>query len=192
MKNRAILLSSIFVLALANGYCDKPTVHAAAPADPEPAPAANASVFDRSLSFPLPGATQIELRDTFNQARGTERRHEAADIMAPRNTPVLAVEDGIIRKLFLSKPGGITIYEFDPTQRFCYYYAHLSGYAGNLHEGMSVKRGQVIGYVGSTGNAAAESPHLHFGITILNAEKNWYGGIPIDPYPYLKAALPKR
>jgi murein DD-endopeptidase MepM/ murein hydrolase activator NlpD len=149
-------------------------------------------VFDRVLSLPVPGATAADIRDTFNEARGTERRHEATDIVAPRGSPVLAVEDGSIKKLFLSKPGGLTIYQFDPTERFCYYYAHLSGYAVNLKEGMQVKRGQLIGYVGTTGNAAPESPHLHFGITVLGPEKNWYGGTPLNPYPFLRAALDRR
>ena len=149
-------------------------------------------VFDRVLSFPVPGATQSDIRDSFNEARGSERRHEATDIIAPRGSPVVAVEDGVIKKLFLSKPGGLTIYQFDPTQRFCYYYAHLSGYAVDLKEGMQVKRGQLIGYVGTTGNAAPQSPHLHFGITLLGPEKKWYGGTPLDPYPFLHAALDHR
>jgi murein DD-endopeptidase MepM/ murein hydrolase activator NlpD len=151
--------------------------------------AANLPSFDRVLSMPVPHATLADLRDTFNEARGGVRRHEATDIVSSRNTPVLAVEDGVIRKLFLSKPGGNTIYQFDPSNQFCYYYAHLDRYAAGLHEGMAVTRGQVIGYVGTTGNAPPQSPHLHFGITVLGPEKKWYGGTPIDPYPFLVAAL---
>jgi murein DD-endopeptidase MepM/ murein hydrolase activator NlpD len=154
--------------------------------------AADPPAFDRVLSTPLPNATLADLHDTFNEARGTERRHEATDISAPRNSPVVAVEDGVIRKLFLSKPGGLTIYQFDPTQRFCYYYAHLSAYADGIKEGMPVTRGQLIGFVGTTGNAPPQSPHLHFGITALGPEKHWYGGTPLDPYPFLKAALQHR
>jgi murein DD-endopeptidase MepM/ murein hydrolase activator NlpD len=154
--------------------------------------AASLPVFDRVLSMPLQNATLADLRDTFNEARGTGRRHEATDIVAPRNAPVLAVEDGVIRKLFLSKPGGLTIYQFDPSNQFCYYYAHLDRYAAGLKEGMAVTRGQVIGYVGTTGNAPPQSPHLHFGITVLGPEKKWYGGTPIDPYPFLVAALRRR
>ncbi|HEY4359610.1 MAG TPA: M23 family metallopeptidase [Bryobacteraceae bacterium] len=148
-----------------------------------------AESFDRVLSMPVPNAKPADLRDTFNESRGSERRHEATDIMAPRGTPVVAVEDGVIRKLFLSKPGGLTVYQFDPSQRFCYYYAHLGAYAAGLKEGMTVTRGQVIGYVGTTGNAPPQSPHLHFGITELGPEKHWYGGTPLNPYPFLRAAL---
>jgi peptidoglycan hydrolase-like protein with peptidoglycan-binding domain len=103
----------------------------------------------------------------------------------PRATPVVAVADGIIQKLFLSKPGGITIYEFGPVGVFCYYYAHLDRYAAGLAEGMPVKRGDTIGYVGTTGNAPPETPHLHFAIFRLGPEKHWWQGMAIDPYPVL-------
>lgn len=127
-----------------------------------------------------------DTRDTFNEGRDGQRRHEAADIVAPRGTPVLAVEDGTIRKLFLSKPGGNTIYEFDPSENYCFYYAHLDHYADGLKEGMQVTKGQVIGYVGTTGNASPASPHLHFGITLIGPDKKWWGGTPINPYPILR------
>ena len=97
--------------------------------------------------------------------------------------------DGVVTKLFLSKGGGNTIYQFDPSGTFCYYYAHLDHYAANLHEGMHVTRGQVIAYVGSTGDADVNSPHLHFGITIIGPEKKWWGGVPINPYSILRASL---
>jgi peptidoglycan LD-endopeptidase LytH len=143
---------------------------------------------DRTLGMPVQGMRFSDVRDTFNEARPGQRRHEATDIMAPRGTPVLAVEDGTIRKLFLSKPGGNTIYEFDPSEHYCYYYAHLDHYAADLKEGMKVKAGQVIGYVGTTGNAPPGSPHLHFGITMIGPDKNWWGGTAIDPYPILRAS----
>ena len=114
------------------------------------------------------------------------RVHNAIDIMAPRGTPVLAVADGRIEKLFLSKPGGRTIYQFDPTEQWSYYYAHLQRYAPGLAEGDHVKRGEVIGYVGSTGNASADAPHLHFGIYRLGEEKRWWTGTPVNPYPLLR------
>src|SRR5207244_3033184 len=88
--------------------------------------------------------------------------HEALDIMAPRGTPVVAVDDGTIAKLFRSVPGGLTIYQFDSSGTLAYYYAHLDRYAPGLGQGVAVKRGQPIGYVGSTGNARADAPHLHF------------------------------
>ena len=103
-------------------------------------------------------------------------RHEAIDIMEPRGTPVHAVVTGTVRKLFLSKPGGKTIYQFDETETYCYYYAHLDGYVEGLHEGMRVDRGEVIGFVGSTGNADPGTPHLHFAIFELGPEKQWWKG----------------
>ena len=141
-----------------------------------------------TIGLPVLGMHVSDLRDTFSQSRDHNRRHEATDIVAPRGTPVLAVEDGTIRKLFLSRPGGITIYEFDPSEKFCYYYAHLDHYASGLMEGMHVRRGQVIAYVGTTGNAAANTPHLHFAISVLGADKRWWKGIPINPYPILLAS----
>jgi murein DD-endopeptidase MepM/ murein hydrolase activator NlpD len=139
----------------------------------------------RDLAMPVAGVDEDALRDTYADARGT-RRHEALDIMAPRHTDVRAVEGGRIAKLFTSKAGGLTIYQFDPTETYTYYYAHLDRYAAGLKEGQTVRRGQVIGYVGSTGNASADAPHLHFAIFRLTPEKQWWEGEPINPYPVLK------
>ena len=142
---------------------------------------------DRDLKLPVEGIDDDDLRDTFFDTRGGGRPHEALDIMAPRGTPVLAVEDGTIAKLFLSQGGGgITIYQFDPSRQFSYYYAHLDRYASGLQEGQSVRRGDVIGYVGSTGNASPDAPHLHFGIFRLTPERSWWKGEPINPHPVLK------
>jgi murein DD-endopeptidase MepM/ murein hydrolase activator NlpD len=140
----------------------------------------------RGLTLPVLGIKREELRDTFNETRGTSRRHEALDVLAPRNTPVLAVEDGKIAKLFFSQAGGITIYQFDPTTHYCYYYAHLERYADGLKEGASIKRGEVIGYVGTTGNAPRDTPHLHFAIFKLTDEKKWWEGTALDPYSVLR------
>ena len=106
----------------------------------------------RALIIPIAGVPRASLRDTFDERRGSGR-HEAIDIAAPRGTPVLAVGDGRIVKLFESVPGGHTVYQFDPDEKFAYYYAHLDGYAAGLKEGMPVKRGEVIGYVGTSGIA---------------------------------------
>jgi len=140
----------------------------------------------RNLTLPVLGIKRQDLRDTFNESRGGTRRHEALDVLAPRHTPVLAVEDGTIAKLFTSNAGGITIYQFDPTKTYCYYYAHLERYADGLKEGQSVKRGEVLGYVGTTGNAPRDTPHLHFAIFKLSDEKRWWEGTPIDPYSVLR------
>ena len=141
---------------------------------------------NRGLTLPVHGIKRDDLRDTFNEMRGSSRRHEALDVLAPRNTPVLAVEDGTIAKLFLSDAGGITIYLFDSTATYCYYYAHLERYAEGLKEGAPIKRGQVIGYVGTTGNAPRNTPHLHFAIFKLTDEKKWWEGTAVDPYSVLR------
>jgi murein DD-endopeptidase MepM/ murein hydrolase activator NlpD len=143
------------------------------------------------LLLPVAGVQPAQLTDTYTQSRSEGRVHEAIDIMAPRGTPVYAVEDGRIVKLFLSQPGGITVYQFDPSERIAYYYAHLDGYAPGLAEGRQVKRGELLGYVGSTGNASPDAPHLHFAIFALGPEKQWWKGTPINPYPLLAGVPPK-
>ena len=141
----------------------------------------------RRLDVPVEGIDRKTLRDTFTEGR-TGHVHEAIDILAPRGTPVVAVEDGRIEKLFTSKRGGLTIYQFDPSRRYCYYYAHLDRYAAGLAEGQTVKRGQVIGYVGTSGNAPPQTPHLHFTIFKLAADKRWWQGAPINPFPLWAAS----
>ncbi|WP_411882298.1 M23 family metallopeptidase [Polaromonas sp. YR568] len=136
----------------------------------------------RTLTLPVQGVTPAQLSDTYTQSRAAGAPHEAIDIMSARGTPVFAVEDGKVAKLFLSKPGGITIYQFDPGSQYAYYYAHLDRYADGLAEGASLRKGQVIGYVGSTGNASPDAPHLHFAIFKLGPEKQWWRGTPLNPY----------
>ena len=138
----------------------------------------------RRLIVPIAGISRASLRDTFNERRGASQ-HEAIDIAAPRGTPVVAVGDGRVVKLFNSVPGGHTVYQFDPDEKFAYYYAHLEAYAEGLKEGMPVKRGDVLGYVGTTGDAAADAPHLHFAIFRLGPERHWWQGTPVNPYAFL-------
>jgi peptidoglycan LD-endopeptidase LytH len=140
---------------------------------------------DRDLTIPVQGVTSDHLVRSFHDSR-TGHEHEAIDILAPRNTPVLAVEDGRIARLFVSKAGGNTIYQFDPSGEYCYYYAHLERYADGVHEGDTVKKGQVIGYVGTSGNAPKNTPHLHFAVFRLTADKHWWEGTPLDPYDILR------
>ena len=139
----------------------------------------------RELDFPVEGFPREKLTDTFDEAR-TGHVHEAADIMAPRNTPVRAVEAGTITRLLQNASGGITIYQLDPSRRYIYYYAHLERYADGLREGLAVDRGQVIGYVGTTGNAPRNAPHLHFAIFRVVDPKQWWGGAPVNPYLVLR------
>ena len=148
------------------------------------APLADA-LADRDLLVPVEGVQPDQLERSFAQARGG-RQHEAIDILAPRNTPVLAIEGGKVARLFFSKAGGITVYQFDPTEQYCYYYAHLERYADGLVEGQELRKGQVIGYVGTTGNAPKDTPHLHFAVFRLTEAKRWWEGIPIDPYDVLR------
>ena len=141
----------------------------------------------RALVFPVPEVSPAIVHDTFADRRG-KGPHEALDIAAPHGAPVVAVDDGTVTKLFHSVPGGLTIYLFDGERRFAYYYAHLDRYAPGLAEGQCVQRGDVIGYVGSTGNAAADAPHLHFAIFKLEAKPRWWHGTALDPYPLLVPA----
>jgi murein DD-endopeptidase MepM/ murein hydrolase activator NlpD len=136
----------------------------------------------RPLGLPVEGLKAADLRDNFMESRGT-RVHEALDILAPRGTRVLAVDDGRVVKLFNSARGGLTVYQFDPTETFCYYYAHLDGYAPGLAEGASLDRGSPVGFVGTTGNAPRDTPHLHFAVLKLGPEKRWWEGTPINPFP---------
>ncbi len=135
------------------------------------------------LAIPVVGIKPDQLTDTFDAARSQGRRHDAIDIMAPEGTPVIAAADGTIEKLFFSRGGGgITIYERSPDQKWMYYYAHLQGYAPGLHEGQQVKRGQVIGRVGHTGDASAAGPHLHFAVNSMAPGERWWNGTAINPY----------
>jgi murein DD-endopeptidase MepM/ murein hydrolase activator NlpD len=144
-----------------------------------------AELADRDLLVPVEGVQPDQLVRSFSDARGG-RHHEALDILAPRNTPVKAVESGKIARLFYSKAGGITVYQFDPTEQYCYYYAHLERYADGLAEGQPVQKGQVLGYVGVSGNAPKDAPHLHFAVFRLTAAKRWWEGTAIDPYDVLR------
>ena len=141
----------------------------------------------RRLLIPLASIEARSLRSSFRETRGSGREHEAIDILAPRHTAVRAVEDGVIAKLFLSKAGGITVYQFDPSGRFVYYYAHLERYADDLREGAAVRRGQTLGFVGTSGNAPPDTPHLHFAIFRLGDDRRWWDGDPIDPFEVWRA-----
>jgi len=136
----------------------------------------------RGLRMPIDGAVVDSMKGDFAELRSGTRPHEAIDILAPRFTPIHAVENGTIEKLFVSKAGGNTIYHFDPARRFAYYYAHIDRYAEGLKEGQPVARGDVIAYVGTSGNAPPNTPHLHFAIFVLTTDRQWWKGAAIDPY----------
>jgi murein DD-endopeptidase MepM/ murein hydrolase activator NlpD len=149
---------------------------------PAAAPGDLGQLQQKSLLFPVSGFDRHQLRDNFAEMRG-DRVHEAIDMLAQRGTPVLAVDDGVVKRLFESKAGGHTVYQFDPSETFCYYYAHLDRYADGLREGQRVRKGDTIGYVGTSGNAPPTVPHLHFTIFKLNPDKHWWEGVPINPFP---------
>lgn len=139
-----------------------------------------------SLLIPVAGVRPEQLSDTFQASRSQGRVHDAIDIPAPRGTPVLAVSDGRIVKLFQSVPGGTTIYQLAPDNKTIYYYAHLDRYADGIKEGHVARRGEVIAYVGDTGNSGAGNYHLHFSISIVSDPKRYWEGTNINPYPLLR------
>jgi murein DD-endopeptidase MepM/ murein hydrolase activator NlpD len=161
----------------------------AAPVPGEAPPRAGATDLEtlrlKRLRIPIDGVTRAALQPSFTQERGS-RLHEAIDILAPRGTPVRAVESGVVAKLFVSDRGGITVYQYDPSGDFCYYYAHLDRYADGLREGQRLREGEVVGYVGTTGNAPPDTPHLHFAIFRMQEAGRWWEGTAIDPYEVLQ------
>ena len=193
----AILTSAFWIFAYNTGALTTAEARKVKPAgdvaviDPKSGPpvaiAEGVEVGPAGLAIPVSGIKANQLTDTYTQARaGGARVHDAIDIMADEGTPVIAATDGKVEKLFFSNGGGgITVYVRSPDQRWTYYYAHLQGYAPGLAEGQQVKRGQVIGRVGHTGNASAEGPHLHFAINRMDPGQKWYQGEPINPYPLL-------
>jgi murein DD-endopeptidase MepM/ murein hydrolase activator NlpD len=153
-------------------------VHGAASAPHDPLGA-------RMLAVPVQGIRSAQLRDNFSDARSRGRKHKALDIMAPRGTPVLAADDGKVAKISSNKGGGLAVYQVDPTGSIVYYYAHLDHYAEGLRDGQPLHRGDLIGYVGTTGNAPETAPHLHFAVLALARKGRWWGGEALNPYDAL-------
>lgn len=178
----AVAPEAVPVVAGASSVATPPVAEPSAMPSPPVAPASSTG-----LLLPVQGIQPSQLQDTFTDARSEGRVHDAIDIMAAEGTPVLAVADGHVEKLFDSDKGGLTMYQFDPDGVHCYYYAHLQRYADGLAEKRLIKRGEVIGYVGSTGNANKDAPHLHFEVHLLGPEKQWWKGESINPYPLLTA-----
>ena len=155
----------------------------AAGRDPAGVPTSCAICGSAIWSLPVAGhPPRAAAQNTFDELARRRRVHEAIDILAPRDTPVLAVEDGTVAKLFTSKRGRPDHLPVRPDETYAYYYAHLERYADGLKEGDALTRGQVIGYVGTSGNAPPDTPHLHFAIFRLTEKKRWWEGAPIDPF----------
>lgn len=145
------------------------------------------------LIIPVAGVQASELRDTFNELRGGgSRKHEALDILAPRGTPVLSASAGRVLKLHNSKDGGLMVYAADASDRFVLMYGHLDHYADGLSDGVPLRQGEIIGYVGTTGDAPANTPHLHFAIAHPKDVKLWWTGDAIDPRPLLQRSMAPR
>lgn len=154
---------------------------------PAPAGGVVTELRRHDLRLPIDDAKVAAMKGGFGEGRDAGRRpHEAVDILAPRNTPIRAVDDGSIAKLFTSKAGGITVYQYDPSGRYCYYYAHLQRYVPGLKDGQRISRGDVLGFVGTSGNAPPNTPHLHFAVFELDAPGRWWKGRAIDPYLLFK------
>ena len=173
----------------AHGITDIDTSIVHMPALPAPAVGASTSADAAAIGtliVPVRGVEPAQLRDTYDERRGGDTRaHEALDIPAPRGTPVLSATGGRVLKLFDSKAGGKMVYAADSSERFILMYAHLDAYANGLADGQPLRRGQVIGVVGTTGNAPPSVPHLHFAIARSNDVKQWWKGVPVNPFPLL-------
>jgi murein DD-endopeptidase MepM/ murein hydrolase activator NlpD len=169
---------------MASAPLSAPATRAPAPSSRVNAPVATSgNVSRRNLRPPIDGSNPESWKGSFEERRGGgSRGHEAVDILSPRNTPVHAVDSGTIAKIFESKQGGHTVYQFSGDGRLVYYYAHLQRYADGLHEGQPISQGDVIGYVGTSGNAPPDTPHLHFAIFRLGDDRRWWQGEAIDPY----------
>jgi len=135
------------------------------------------------MMVPVAGVAPNGVQDIFGARRG-DRAHEAIDILASRGTPVLAAVDGVILRVATNGLGGNAIYATDPRRRFVYYYAHLDRYAGRPKAGDRIAQGTVIGYVGTTGNAPSDLPHLHFQLMRLIDGSRWWEGPPVNPFGY--------
>ena len=139
---------------------------------------------DRGLLVPVAGIGPAQIADTFNDARDGARRHNAVDILAPRGTEVLAAEDGVVLRVGTNALGGNVVWTSDAGRRFAFYYAHLEGWSRGLREGLTVSRGDVIGYVGTSGNAPQHTPHLHFQVLRIADAKRYANGTPLNPLPF--------
>ena len=192
---RTVALASAVVLAACSRarVTTEPTAEQGQAADSIALDSATAALLPeaalaaKGLIIPVQGVDASRVRDSYTAARGG-RTHDAVDIMAPRGTPVIAADSGTILKLRQNEAGGITIYQLDASERFVYYYAHLDRYQDGLIEGLTIRQGDVLGFVGTTGNAPKDLPHLHFQVMLYRGRGQYWGGDPINPHPYFTRA----
>lgn len=176
-----LLIGFVAVLWLGTGRVSTPSVIESVPSVSQ-----QVTRIEKPIIIPVAGVRPDQLIDTFSASRSEGRTHDAIDIMAAAETPVLAASDGQIQKLFQSERGGITIYQLTADQKLIFYYAHLARYADGLTEGKQVRQGEVIAYVGDTGNAGAGNYHLHFSVAVVSDPKRYWEGTNINPYPLLR------
>jgi murein DD-endopeptidase MepM/ murein hydrolase activator NlpD len=187
-----LLLAFVTLMWLGTGRVPAPSVVESVPSVVQPAvqtvvqPETQITRIKQTLIIPVAGVKPDQLLDTFSDSRSEGRTHDAIDIMAPAETPVLAAADGQIQKLFQSERGGTTIYQLSADRKLIFYYAHLARYADGLTEGKQVRQGEVIAYVGDTGNAGVGNYHLHFSIAMVSDPKRYWEGTNINPYPLLR------
>lgn len=184
-----LLVGFIAVIWLGTGRVPPPSLVESVPSLVQPVTQITKTTpitrIEKPLIIPVAGVRPDQLLDTFTDSRSEGRTHDAIDIMAPAGTPVLAAADGTIQKLWLSERGGTSIYQVSADQKLIFYYAHLSRYADGLTEGKQVRQGEMIAYVGDTGNAGTGNYHLHFSIAIVPDPKRYWEGTNINPYPLL-------
>jgi murein DD-endopeptidase MepM/ murein hydrolase activator NlpD len=165
----------------------RPVVLAGAPTKPGRNAVSEEEAVDyllgRGMEIPVAGRTVKDLEDSFDAGRDGGRTHRALDILAPRGTPVLAADSGRILRISENHLGGNTVYTTDPQERIVYYYAHLDAYQPGLVQGMTIARGDTLGFVGTTGNAPKDTPHLHFQVMRMPADGKYWDGEAINPYP---------
>jgi peptidoglycan LD-endopeptidase LytH len=140
-------------------------------------------LLERGMAIPVAGKTVRQLQDTFDEGRDGGRVHRALDILAARGTAVLAADSGRVLRVSENRLGGNTVYATDPLGRVVYYYAHLDAYQPGLVQGMTIARGDTLGFVGTTGNAPKDTPHLHFQVMRMPADGKYWDGEAINPYP---------
>ena len=200
MRRYLIVIAALVISGCSRHMYSAPTPASAAPrprvvlASSTPAAMGAASVSSmeavdyllaRGILLPVAGMTASRLQDTFDEGRDAGRSHRALDILAPRGTPILSADSGRIRRISVSSLGGNTIYATDPLGRIVYYYAHLDAYQPGLTQGAAVARGDTLGFVGTTGNAPKDTPHLHFQVMRMPRDGKYWDGEPINPYPLL-------
>jgi murein DD-endopeptidase MepM/ murein hydrolase activator NlpD len=178
-----LLLAGVFASTLSFG--GRVTRSAVPAATAGPAPFAMGANNLPALAVPVAGVRRRQIGDSWGEARSGGRGHHGTDIMAPGGTPVLAAAPGVVEKLFHSDLGGITLYQRSPDRRWTFYYAHLAGYAPGLHEGQRLKAGDLLGYVGDTGDAGPGNYHLHFSAGRLKPDQHWWQAEDVNAYPML-------